>query len=105
VSDELPKPIADAVRDAERRDAAVAKIAEPPGGTPPEPEPTSRAEAFQRRMADEVEVERAREERVSRAMHDNPSPPVADPLREQAERAFARHRRARRHGRLRLFRP
>jgi hypothetical protein len=103
--DELPKPIEEAVRDAEWRDAALAKIAEPPGGTPPEPEPTSRVEAFQRRMAEQAEAEQERATRVSRAMHQNPSPPVPDPLREQAARSYARHRRARKHGRVRWFRP
>jgi hypothetical protein len=86
---ELPKPIEQAVREEEWRDAAIERATAPPSGG--EPEPEDRVQAFVRRTAEEYEAEARHEARVSRAMHENPAPDVDDPLR-----AFAREQQARR---------
>jgi hypothetical protein len=93
MSDELPERVRERVQIAEWTEQALERaVAEP------EPEPANAAEAFVRRTREQAEAEARHEAIVNRAMHEDPSPPVDDPLRAhyQAQRA----RRSRRRGRI-----
>jgi hypothetical protein len=98
-----PEPIEQLVKQERWRQQALDKIA----GVKPDPPPENEtsAQAFTRRQREQDDAERRDEELRTRVTNENPNVPVADPLREQAERSFARHRRRRKHGRVRWFRP
>jgi hypothetical protein len=94
---ELPKQIADIVRHREWVQQALDRATAPFGGEPEPDPPASRVEAFQRAQAAQREREQRHEAVVNRVMHENPSPPVDDPLRafgrmQQSSRVWRRRR-------------
>lgn len=94
---DLPKPVEDAVRAQERRDAVIAKVDAPLGGEP-EPEPVSSQQAFMERMRRQREQEDVREQRVREAMFQYPEATTdePDPLRAHYQQQQAARRRRRR---------
>jgi hypothetical protein len=98
---ELPKQVADLVRQRERTQAALDRATAP---FPPEPEhePASRAQAFQRAQAEQREREERHETLVRQTMFEHPSPAEPDALRDLAAWQRAGRRRAKRRGRVRL---
>jgi hypothetical protein len=94
---DLPKPVEDAVREQERRDAVIAKVDAPLGGEPA-PEPVSPQQAFVDRMREQREREEVREQRIRAAtfQHSEATADEPDPLRELAREQDARRRRLRR---------
>lgn len=105
MSDELPDRVRQRVEAEEARERASEeqyrkdmRFLEKAGLREPEPEPASPQAAFTRRLAEQRREEEAHEARVNRAMHEDPSPPVADPLRElyraqQRDKVWGRRRR------------
>jgi hypothetical protein len=107
MTEELPEQIerqlaAEEAREraSEERYRADMRWLEEHGLREPPQEPRSAAERFVQRAAEERRAEERRAARANELMHLNPDLPVADPLRQLAAAERARHRRARRRGRV-----